>query len=416
VRGPTGVWCHYVRMIEYTLTDAVLSEFFGSVFPILDERQKRLLAGAASRMFGHGGIGVVARMSGLDRTTVSRGAKQLGTGAEGSGRVRARGGGRKRVEESQPGIDDALDGLVEPVTRGDPMSPLRWTTKSVQNLAGALAVLGFRVSGMTVYNMLRAKGFSLQGVAKSLEGSGHPDRDDQFRYIANLVTLFQARGQPVTSCDAKKKEQVGQYANAGREWNPKGGPPLAKDHDFPDPDLPKAVPYGVYDITANEGWVSVGISADTAEFAVNSIRTWLHRMGRQKYPYLKELMVTVDSGGSNGSRNRLWKKLIAELALEEGIAITVCHFPPGTSKWNKIEHRMFSHITMNWRGRPLESYAAVVNLIGATTTAKGLRVGSALDDGVYQKGIKVSDKELQGLPIYPHLFHGDWNYTVGNLE
>jgi hypothetical protein len=393
-------------MVEYAISEAVLSEFFDVVLPLLDERQRRLVSGAASRMFGHGGIGLVAGASGLDRTTVSRGAKQVVSGVEDTARVRARDAGRKSLSESQPGIEDALDGLVEPVTRGDPMSPLRWTTKSVQKLALALRVLGFQVSGMTVYNMLRGLGFSMQGTAKTLEGSDHPDRDDQFRYIAGLAARFQAEGQPVTSCDAKKKELVGQYANTGQEWQPKGQPVPVKDHDFPDPDMPKAVPYGVYDIAANEGWVSVGVSADTAEFAVNSIRNWWHRMGRATYPRATELLITVDAGGSNGHRNRLWKKLITEFALEEGLEITVCHFPPGTSKWNKIEHRMFSQITLNWRGRPLESYETIVSLIGATTTSKGLKVGAALDDSVYQKGIKVSDQELADLPIRPQPLTG----------
>lgn len=400
-------------MAEYVLSDDALTEFFDLVLPVLDERQRRLVTGAASRMFGHGGIGVVAQMSGLDRTTVSRGAKQVVSDVGDATRVRARGAGRKPLTESQPGVEEALDTLVEPVTRGDPISPLRWTTKSVQKLAQALGERDFKISGMTVYNMLRRMGFSMQGTAKTLEGTDHPDRDDQFRYIASLVARFQAARQPVTSCDTKKKEQVGQYANDGREWQPKGQPVPVKDHDFPDPNMPKAVPYGVYDITANQGWVSVGISADTAEFAVNSIRTWWHKMGRSAYPDARELLITVDSGGSNGRRNRLWKKLITQFALEENLEITVCHFPPGTSKWNKIEHRMFSQISMNWRGRPLESYEAVVSLIGATTTSKGLKIGAALDDSVYQKGIKVSDQELADLPIYPHLFHGDWNYTVG---
>jgi len=400
-------------MTQYVLSEDTLSEFFGVVLPLLDERQRRLTTGAASKMIEHGGISAIARMSGLDRMTVSRGAKQIAAGVQDTTRVRMPGGGRKTLEETQPGIKDALDALVEPETRGDPMCPLRWTSKSVHKLAGTLTMLGFRVSNMTVYNMLREMGYSLQGTAKVLEGTNHPDRDDQFRYIASLVTLFQGRGQPVTSCDAKKKEQVGQYANEGREWHPKGQPVPVKDHDFPDPDMPKAVPYGVYDVTANNGWVSVGISADTAEFAVNSIRAWWHRMGRVAYPNAKELLITVDAGGSNGHRNRLWKKLITQFALEEGLEITVCHFPPGTSKWNKIEHRMFSQITMNWRGRPLESYESVVSLIGSTKTSKGLSVDAALDDSVYQRGIKVSDRELGELPIYPHLFHGDWNYTVG---
>jgi transposase len=411
--GSLAGWRQYVSMVEYALSEDVLSEFFGSVIPILDERQKRLVTGAASKMFGHGGIRAVARMSGLDQTTVSRGATQIESGVEETTRIRAVGGGRKRLTETQPGIEDALDALVEPVTRGDPMSPLRWTTKSVQNLANELVSAGFKVSGMSVYKMLRAKGFSLQGTSKTLEGSSHPDRDDQFRYIAGLVSRFQAAGQPATSCDAKKKEKIGQYANGGREWQPKGQPVPVKDHDFPDPDLPKAVPYGVYDMTDNSGFVSVGISADTAEFAVNSIGTWWHGMGRAAYPNARELLITVDAGGSNGSRNRLWKKLITKFALEEGLEVTVCHFPPGTSKWNKIEHRMFSQITLNWRGRPLTSYETVVNLIGSTTTSQGLKVGAALDNSVYRKGVKVSDAELADLPIYPHLFHGDWNYTVG---
>lgn len=403
-------------MVEYALSEAELSEFFHVVLPLLNERQTRLVMGAASRMLGHGGIVAVSRMSGLDQGRISRGRKQVESGVEDTTRVRAPGAGRKRLSESQPGLEDALDGLVEPVTRGDPERPLRWTTKSVQNLAQALVVLGFQVSGMTVYNMLRGMGFSLQAPSKTLEGSGHPDRDDQFRYIAGLAAQFQAVGQPVTSCDAKKKEQVGQYSNGGREWHPKGEPVPVKDHDFPDPNLPKAVPYGVYDIAANQGWVSVGISADTAEFAANSISTWWHKMGRATYPEARELLITVDSGGSNGSRNRLWKKMITEFALREGLKITICHFPPGTSKWNKIEHRMFSQITTNWRGRPLESYETVVSLIGSTTTRMGLKIGAALDNSAYKKGVKVDDKELAGLPIYPHLFHGDWNYTVGGSE
>lgn len=399
--------------VEYVVSESSFSEFFGTVFSILDERQTRLVAGAASRLFGHGGIAAVTRMSGLDRGRVSRGARQVVSGVEDSGRVRAAGAGRKPVRESQAGVEEALDELVEPVTRGDPMSSLRWTTKSVRKLADALRDQGFTITGVTVHKMLREMGYSLQGDAKTLEGSDNPDRDDQFRYIARLVAVFQAKGQPVTSCDAKKKEKVGQYANPGREWQPTGRPALVKDHDFPDPDMPKAVPYGVYDITTDKGWVSVGISADTAEFAVNSIRTWWHTMGRATYPDARELLITVDSGGSNGHRSRLWKKLITGFALEEGLEITVCHFPPGTSKWNKIEHRMFSQISMNWRGRPLENYETVVSLIGSTTTSKGLKVGAALDESVYEKGVKVSDEELADLPIHRHLFHGDWNYTVG---
>jgi len=406
---------------EFVVSESAFEEFFDAVLPLCDERLTRLVAGAAARsLFGRGGITAVARMTGLDKGRISRGAQQIAAGVEpftsGSGRVRAEGGGRKPVTVTQPGIEDALDALVEPTTRGDPMTLLRWTTKSVMKLAGALHVLGFEVSAMTVYTMLRGMGYSLQATSKTLEGSDHPDRDDQFRYIAQMVTRYQAHGQPVTSCDTKKKEQVGQYANPGQEWQPTGHPVPVKDHDFPDPAMAKAVPYGVYDVTANTGWVSVGISADTAEFAVNSIRTWWHRMGRDAYPDARELLITVDAGGSNGHRNRLWKKLLAQFAVEEGLQITVCHFPPGTSKWNKIEHRMFSQITLNWRGRPLESYENVVSLIGSTTTEKGLTLGAALDESVYEKGIKVTEQEMADLPVYRHLFHGDWNYTVGIQE
>jgi hypothetical protein len=313
---------------------------------------------------------------------------------------------------AQPGIAQALDALVEPGTRGDPMSPLRWTTKSTRMLADELVRVGFRCSYALVNTLLRSMGYSLQGVAKTLEGSTHPDRDAQFRYLAGVVAGFQEAGDPVISVDTKKKEMVGRFENPGVTWRPAGDPVRALDHDFPDPDLPKAVPYGIYDLARDEGWVSVGMSADTGDFALNSIRTWWATMGRAAYPHARRLLITADAGGSNGHRNRLFKARLAEFAAETGLEITVCHFPPGTSKWNKIEHRMFSHITMNWRGRPLTSYQTVVDLIGSTTTRTGLTIRAELDDNHYQTGITITDKHFKSLPLQRHEFHGDWNYTM----
>jgi transposase len=403
-------------VVDHLVSEDRLSEFFGVVLPILDEHQRRVVVGAASKMFGYGGVSAVKRICGISRGTVSRGMDEIDTGVGDMTRVRARGGGRKSLSTSQPELDATLDVLVEPESRGDPMSEVRWTTKSLRNLAKELVKRGFTVSHTTLRRMLKSKNYSLQGTAKILEGSDHPDRDEQFRYIAGLVEQFKAEGQPLTSADGKKKENIGQYDNGGREWRPRGEPIPVKDHDFPQPGMPKAVPYGVYDMTRNEAWVSVGMSADTAEFAVNSLRKWWYELGSRAYQNARKLLITVDAGGSNGYRNRLWKKLLAEFAVEIGLEITVCHYPPGTSKWNKIEHRLFSQITRNWRGRPLDSFESVVKLIGSTITSKGLKVAAALDDSVYKKGIKVSDAELAALPIRYHEFHGDWNYTVGVRE
>lgn len=389
-----------------------MSEFFRLLSPHLDERQRRLARGAFSQMLGHGGSAAVARASGASAQVVGRGRAEVEAGAEVTDRVRRAGAGRPPVEEAQPGLAEALDALVEPGTRGDPMSPLRWTTKSTRTLAGELARVGFRVSYPVVNSLLTAMGYSLQGVAKTLEGTSHPDRDAQFRYLAGLVWQFQEAGDPAISVDTKKKQMVGRYENPGVTWRPAGDPVRALDHDFPDPDLPKAVPYGIYDLARNEGWVSVGMSADTGDFALGAIRTWWQKMGRHAYPSARRLLITADAGGSNGHRNRLFKARLAEFAAETGLEITVCHFPPGTSKWNKIEHRMFSHITMNWRGRPLTSYQTIVDLIGSTTTRTGLTINAELDHNHYETGITITDKHFKSLPIQRHEFHGDWNYTM----
>lgn len=389
-----------------------MSGFFELLLPHLNERQLRLARGAFSQMLGHGGNAAVGRASGSTADAVGRGRRELVDGAEVTDRVRRPGAGRPPVEVSQPGIVEALDALVEPGTRGDPMSPLRWTTKSTRNLAAELGRVGFTCSYAVVGSLLKSMGYSLQGTAKTLEGAGHPDRDAQFRYLAGLVAGYQGSGHPVVSVDTKKKEMVGRYDNPGVTWRPAGDPVRVADHDFPDPDLPKAVPYGIYDLTADEGWVSVGMSADTGDFAVNSLRTWWTTMGRNAYPQARRLLITADAGGSNGHRNRLFKASLAQFAAETGMEITVCHFPPGTSKWNKIEHRMFSHITMNWRGRPLTSYQTVVDLIGSTTTRSGLRIRAELDHNAYETGITITDRHFKNLPIQRHEFHPDWNYTI----
>ena len=385
---------------------------FAALFPHLDERQRRLVAGAEARALGHGGIRAVARAAGMREGTVSRGVAELEAGEEPLGRARRRGGGRKRAADLDPGLRPALLALVEPDMRGDPVSPLRWTTKSLRVLAFELARQGHRVSADTVADLLHEEGFSLQGNAKTLEGRQHRDRDAQFRYINEQVKTYQGAGEPVVSVDTKKKELVGQFGNGGREWRPKGEPAEVATHDFPDPGLGKAIPYGVYDVAANAGWVSVGTDHDTAAFAVESIRRWWKAAGRGDYPRARRLLITADAGGSNSYRTRAWKAELAAFALEAGLAVTVCHFPPGTSKWNKIEHRLFSHITMNWRGRPLASHEVIVNTIAATTTRGGLRVRAELDPGSYPPGAKVSDEQMASLPLDHHHWHGDWNYTL----
>jgi Rhodopirellula transposase DDE domain len=337
---------------------------------------------------------------------------ELESGEAPLGRARRRGGGRKRVADLDPGLVPALLALVEPDERGDPASPLRWTTKSTRKLAVQLTRQGHTVSADTVGDLLRAEGFSLQGNAKTIEGRQHPDRDGQFRYINEEATAYQAAGDPVISVDTKKKELVGRYANGGAEWRPAGEPERVNTHDFPDAELGKAIPYGIYDVAANAGWVNVGTDHDTAAFAVESIRRWWNAAGRAAYPDARRLLITADAGGSNSYRTRAWKSELAALAVETGLAVTVCHFPPGTSKWNTIEHRLFSAITMNWRGRPLTSHQVIINTIAATTTATGLTVHAELDPGAYEVGVKISDAQMAGLPLDRHHWHGDWNYTL----
>lgn len=382
------------------------------LMPHLSERQRRLLAAAEARVLGYGGISLVAQASGLSRPTIHKGMKELDEPGLPPGRARRGGGGRKRFEVKDPSILKALERLIDPGTRGDPQSPLRWTCKSTRQLARALSANGYAVSAPTVGELLHALGYSLQGTAKTLEGKQHPDRDAQFQYIDRQTRSFLRRKMPVISVDSKKKELVGQYGNRGREWQPNGRPERVKTHDFPDPSHGKAIPYGVYDIGQNEGWVSVGSDHDTATFAVESIRRWWATMGRPRYPKSTELLICADAGGSNGYRPRLWKVELQQLSDETGLKISVCHFPPGTSKWNKIEHRMFCHITMNWRGRPLISHQIVVKLIGATTTSTGLEVHAGLDRGHYPTKVKVSTKEFNNVQLKQHRFHGEWNYTI----
>ena len=393
-------------------TRQVLAAKFQVIFPHLDERQRRLLMGAEARALGHGGIRAVAQAAGVREATVSLGVGELDSGAEPLGRARRPGGGRKQAADLDPGLRPALLALVEPEERGDPMSPLRWTTKSTRNLAAELTRQGHRVGADTVGDLLRAEGFSLQGNAKTIEGRRHPDRDAQFRYISEQVKAHQDTADPVISVDTKKKELVGEFKNAGREWRPMGEPAATRTHDFPGDSAGKAVPYGVYDLTANAGWVSVGTDHDTAAFAVESIRRWWKAAGSSDYPLARRLLITADAGGSNGYRTRAWKAELAALAAETGLEITCCHFPPGTSKWNKVEHRLFSHITMNWRGRPLTSHEVLVQTIAATTTRTGLRVRAELDTGAYDTGVKVSDRQMDALPLTRHDWHGDWNYTL----
>lgn len=389
-----------------------LAAKFAVLLPHLDERQQRLYLASEARSLGHGGIAAVARAAGVSRQTVTDGVDELDSGQEPLRRARRPGGGRKPVTTTDPGLPAALLALVEPDVRGDPMSPLRWTTKSTRNLAATLTAGGHKIGADTVANLLREAGFSLQGNAKTLEGKQNPDRDAQFRYLNERVKEHQADGQPVVSVDTKKKELVGEYKNAGREWHPAGQPVEVDTHDFPDKTLGKVVPYGIYDLAANTGWVNVGTDHDTAAFAVESIRRWWNGAGHLAYPHAARLLITADAGGSNGYRTRAWKTELAALAAQTGLTITVCHFPPGTSKWNKIEHRLFSHITLNWRGRPLTSHEVVLQTIAATTTRTGLTVHSELDTGTYPLGTTISDQQMASLPIARHDWHGDWNYTL----
>lgn len=399
--------------------EAEIRQVFAGLAALLDERAQRLWAAATAQAHGRGGVSLVARATGIARSTVQRGLRELTAvpppyvKPHPAARIRRHGGGRKASTATDPALLGDLEALVAPATRGDPMSPLRWTNKSTRQLAQALRAQGHQVSHQTVAHLLEEPlGYSLQGLRKTREGSDHPDRDAQFQHINRQVTQFQAQGQPVISVDTKKKELVGDFKNGGREWQPEGTPEPVRVHDFVDPELGKAIPYGVYDPTQNVGWVSVGTDHDTSAFAVQTIRTWWEQMGRTTYAEATELLITADGGGSNGSRTRLWKLELQQLADATGLRITVCHFPPGTSKWNKIEHRLFCHITQNWRGRPLISHEVVVNLIGATRTAAGLQVRAGLDASVYPTGIKVTDSELATVALAPAEFHGEWNYTI----
>ena len=398
-----------------------IAEKYEALRDVMDEQMRRLWAATEARALGYGGVSVVARAIGLTRPTITAGMKELGDARQiaplaPKHRVRRDGAGRPRLTQADTGLCPALEELVEPASRGDPMSPLRWTCKSVRTLAAELNRQGHPVSHQTVSEVLHSLGYSLQVNRKTREGAGHPDRNAQFEHIARRAKQFQRRGQPVISVDTKKKELVGDFKNAGQEWHPKGQPPAVRVHDFQDKELGKAIPYGVYDLSANAGWVSVGIDHDTPEFAVESIYCWWRQMGRKTYPEASELLITADGGGSNGSRVRLWKVALGRLADATGLKIAVCHFPPGTSKWNKIEHRMFCHITRNWRGHPLESHEVIVNLIASTTTTKGLRVRAALDTDVYPTGVKVEDATMAALRLIPDKFHGDWNYTIAPAD
>jgi hypothetical protein len=379
----------------------------------LTERARRLWAATEAKALGHGGIALVERATGISRSTIQRGMRELESGETlNADRSRRRGGGRKSVVEKDPSLLADLDALVEPTAWGDPDSPLRWTVKSVRVLADALQALGHDVSRTVVAELLRELDYSLQGNRKTREGKQHPDRDAQFRYVNNQVRRFQKKGHATISVDTKKKELIGDFKNPGREWREKKNPEPVRVHDFQIPANGKAIPYGIYDLQRNEGWVSIGNDHDTASFAVNAIRRWWKLMGRPAYSGSNSLLITADGGGSNGSRLRLWKWELHRFASRTGLSITVCHFPPGTSKWNRIEHRLFSHIAMNWRGRPLVSLAAIVSLIASTRSKAGLRVRSEIDQGTYPTGVPVTDEQMSKIAIRHHRFHGEWNYTI----
>ena len=389
-----------------------MERFFSVTLPHLNELQRRVVAGAAAEMLGRGSKSAVAAAAGMSRNTVIKAEAEVVGGIEPSDRLRARGGGDRPLTDKQPGLLEALDALVAPETRGHPMSLLRWTSKSAAKLADELLRKGFEVSSRTVLRLLHQLGYSLQANAKVTEGRQHEDRDAQFRYLNDMAAGFIDDAQPAISVDTKKKELVGDFANGGSEWQPEGDPERVRVHDFMDPALGKVVPYGIYDVANDEGWVNVGDNADTAEFAVASIRRWWNEMGRARFPHAERLLITADGGGSNGYRLRAWKTQLAALAAETGLRITVCHYPPGTSKWNRIEHRMFSFITINWRGRPLETVRTVIELIAATTTTTGLTIHADHDPAVYERGIKITDAELAAVPLHPHDWHGEWNYTI----
>lgn len=400
-------------MVE--LTEAGARMFFETVMPHLGERQRRVLSGAMAEALGHGGQKFVVEASGMATSTVWRAVREVRAGVEPSDRQRAEGGGDKLAIDKQPGLLEALDELVEPTTRGTPMSGLRWTLKSTYELARELTAQGYRVSAELVRRLLHDMEYSLQGTSKQVEGAQHPGRNGQFEYLNARASEWLEAGEPVISVDTKKKELIGDYANGGVEWQPKGEPTRVKVHDFKDPALgefAKAIPYGVYDVANDEGWVNVGDSADTAEFAVESIRRWWNRIGSQRFGDAGRLLITADAGGSNGHRVRAWKYHLAQLARETGLEITVCHYPPGTSKWNKVEHRLFSFISINWRGRPLTSIRVIVELIANTRTKTGLTVQADYDPNWYPTGVKISNTQFASIPLTRHDWHGDWNYTI----
>jgi len=392
--------------------EKTLKEKHKTIGPHLDEKTRRLWAATEARSIGWGGIAMVAKVTKMSPITIRAGLQDIINEDLPTNRIRRTGGGRKKVTEKMPDLMEALEELVEPSTRGDPESPLRWTCKSSRNLASELAKQGKEVTQRTVCTLLGKLHYSLQGNRKTEEGNQHEDRNAQFEYINKEVKEFQKAAQPVISVDTKKKELLGNFKNGGQEWQPKNEPTKVQCHDFPGPDIEKAAPYGIYDLTKNAGWVSVGVSSDTAEFAVASIRKWWQKMGRSVYKKAKKILITADCGGSNGYRTRLWKLELQKLADELYMEIHVSHFPPGTSKWNKIEHKLFSFITKNWRGKPLVDRVTIVSLIGSTKTAKGLTVKAELDDKAYQKGLKVSDIEFNKISLIPKEFHGEWNYII----
>ena len=398
------------------MAEAGVNRRYQALAPHLNERQRRLLLASEARVLGHGGVSEVARATGTARSTIRVGMRELDEPAMPvTGRARRAGAGRRKAREKDPQLSQALEALVEPEARGDPESPLRWTCKSTRELAGVLSGSGHPVSAWTVAQLLHELGYSLQANIKTLEGSQHPDRDAQFRYINGQVRRHLQRGEPVVSVDTKKKELIGPYKNAGQEWRPKGQPERVSTYDFIDPTQGKAIPYGIYDLGRNRGWVSVGTDHDTASFAVTGLRRWWYGDGAGAYPDARRLLICADAGGSNGYQLRLWKAELADLAVDTGLAITVCHFPPGTSKWNKVEHRLFAAISTNWRGRPLSSHEVAIELIGATHTASGLTVHAELDDRRYATGVKVRDREMDEIKarwLRPHRFHGEWNYTL----
>jgi Rhodopirellula transposase DDE domain len=403
-------WAAYCSCM---IDESKIAERFAGVGPELNERQRRLWASSEARALGYGGVAAVSRATGISKDTVGRGLKELAAGERlEAGQVRRRGAGRPALTVSDPTLVEDLKRLVDPDTRGDPESPLRWCSKSLGKIAGALVAAGHEVSDRSAGKLLRGLGFRLHANQKTREGKDHPDRDAQFRHINETARAALEAGAPVISVDAKKRELVGDFKAVGREYEPTGRPVEVRCHDFKDKDLGHAIPYGVYDIKANEGMVSVGITNDTSAFAVNSIRSWWQHLVHQRYPTAETLTITADGGGSNSSRTRLWKTELQKLANELQIAIRVCHFPPGTSKWNKIEHRMFSYVSLNWRGRPLESLQVIIDLIGSATTSTGLKIYARLDPGHYEKGIKVTDAELAAVNIVGDEFHPDWNYTV----